>query len=120
MTLRGRLEAIIQNVEGAIGVVIMGYDGIPIDEYVRPEAGIDMQLLAVEYAAMLHDIRKTIELLKAGEMEEVSINTDRTRVILRPLTPEFFLVLALRPEGNYGKGRYLMGRESAALRQELV
>lgn len=40
-------------------------------------------------------------------------------MIVRVVTPEYFVALALRPEGNFGKGRYLMRVVTPKLQAEL-
>ncbi len=119
MTFRETLRHIVGNVEGGIGAVIMGYDGIPIDEFIRDDAPFDMQLLAVEYATVLKEVKRTIEVLKTGDMEEMSITTERTRVLIRSLSDEFFVFLLIDRQGNYGKGRYLLKREAPGMHAEL-
>jgi len=115
MSLRDQLKEMVESVGGGMGAVIMGYDGIAIDEYIKPEATIDIQMMAVEYAAMLKEIKKTIEVLNSGAVEEISINTDRAQVLIRVIDEDFFVVMALQSEGNYGKGRYLLRVEAPEL-----
>lgn len=119
MPYRESLKALTESVDGSLAAIIMGYDGIPIDEYITAEVPCDMQLVAVEYANLLRDIRRTVELLENGEMQEVSIATDRLRVLVRIINGEFFLVLVMAADGNFGKGRYLLTREALRLKQEL-
>ena len=109
------LQNIVKQSGGGIGAVLMGYDGIPIEQYLEPVDGLDFQMLAVEYANVIREIKKTVELLDTGMMEEVSIKTERFFVIIRALTDDYFLALTLDRRGNYGKGRYLMMRETPKL-----
>lgn len=119
MSFRDTLKQIVDRVEGGLGAVIMGYDGIHIDEYLREDPPMDLHLLAVEYATVLREVKRTVDVLATGDMEEVSVNTDRSRVIVRVINDELFLVLALEPDGNYGKGRYLLRLEAPRLRELL-
>jgi predicted regulator of Ras-like GTPase activity (Roadblock/LC7/MglB family) len=119
MSFRETLKGLVVNVAGGQGAVMMGYDGIPIDEFVLGDASLDVQLLSVEYATLLKEIKRTVELLKIGEMEEISITTGLSRVIVRPVSQEFFVVLVLDREGNFGKGRFLLKREVPKLAEEL-
>ena len=41
-----------------------------------------------------------------GKASEVSIRTEKLVAVARPLTPDYFVVLALSPEGNVGRARY--------------
>jgi predicted regulator of Ras-like GTPase activity (Roadblock/LC7/MglB family) len=108
MPLKSTLKEIVESVDGGLGAVIIGYDGIPLDEYLKEEAPIDLQVLAIEYATVLKEIRKAVEVLNTGIMEEISINTDVTRVIIRMIDEDLFVVFALLTDGNFGKGRYVL------------
>ncbi len=114
------LQEIVEGAGGGIGAVLMGYDGIPIDQYFKPFEGVDLQLLAVEYANVLKEIKKTVDILNTGAMEEVSIRTDRFYFTIRALTDDYFVALTLDKEGNFGKGRYLLLREAHRLKEALA
>ncbi len=114
------LQKIVEETAGGVGAVLMGYDGIAIDQYFKPREGVDLQMIAVEYANLLKDIRRTAEILEAGAMEEVSIRTERFFVTIRTLTDEYFVALTVERDGNPGKGRYLLLREAERLRESLV
>ena len=119
MAFRESLKNVVEKVDGAIGAVVMGFDGIAIDEYVSEASLVDVQLMAIEYASLLKDIRKTIEILNSGEMQEVSITTDNYRVVARPVSDDFFLALVLDANGNFGKGRYLLKQSVPSIREAL-
>lgn len=120
MSYKQALKTITESVGGGLAAIIMGYDGIPIDEYLVDTTQFDLQLLTVEYANLLRNIRSTVDLLENGVMEEVSIATDRLRVLVRVINEQFFLVLVITADGNYGKGRYLLSREALILKDDLV
>ncbi len=120
MSYKESLKTITESVGGGLAAIIMGYDGIPIEEYLVDSTQFDLQLLTVEYANLLRDIRHTVELLENGVMEEVSIATDRLRVLVRVINAQFFLVLVITGDGNYGKGRYLLSREALKLKDDLI
>jgi len=119
MSYRESLKALTEATDGSMAAIIMGYDGIPIDEFIIDNVPYDMQLVAVEYANLLRDIKRTVELLENGAMQEISIATDRLRVLVRVINDDFFLVMIIATDGNYGKGRYLLSREAIRLREEL-
>jgi predicted regulator of Ras-like GTPase activity (Roadblock/LC7/MglB family) len=113
------LQGIVQQSGGGIGAVLMGYDGIAIEEYSEPAEGIDLHMVAVEYANVLKEIKNTAEILDNGDMEEVSIKTDRFYVVIRVLTDDYFVALILDRGGNFGKGRYLLMKEAPRLIEAL-
>lgn len=114
------LQSVVEGTAGGVGAVIMGYDGIAIAQHFKPCEGVDLHLIAVEYANILKEIRRAVEILNTGVMEEVSIKTGRFYVIIRTLTDEYFIALTLERSGNFGKGRYLLLREAGQLREALV
>lgn len=119
MEFRSILKTIVDESGGGLGCVIMGYDGIAIDEYLPSAGELDVQILAVEYASVLKEIKRTVGVLKTGELEEVSIISERCCIIVRGISDDFFTALVLDPDGNFGKGRYLLKREAARLREAL-
>lgn len=119
MSLRDTLTAIVENIEGGLAAIIMASDGIPIDEVMVAQTGFDLQLLTVEYAALLKEIRRTVTLIKSGDMEEITITTSQARVVMRVLSDELFVVLVMTKAGNFGKGRYLLRLRSDELAREL-
>ena len=119
MGFKAILKMLVEQTSGALGGVIMGYDGIAIDEYLGDTAGLDVQTLAIEYASVLKEIKMTVGVLKTGELEEVSIIAEKCSVIVRGVSDDFFVALVLSCDGNFGKGRYLLKREAPQLKEAL-
>jgi predicted regulator of Ras-like GTPase activity (Roadblock/LC7/MglB family) len=119
MPLRDLLNTIVQSVDGALSAIIMAYDGIPIDEVTVEQSEFDMQLLSVEYSAVLKEIKRAVDVIKMGDLEEVFISTTRTCVVVRVLNDDLFAALIMSRDGNIGKGRYLLKLKSFEVLREL-
>ena len=119
MEFKAILKTLVQQCNGALGGVIMGYDGIAIDEYLTDSVGLDVQTLAIEYASVLKEIKRTVGVLRTGELEEVSIISELCSVIVRGVSDEFFVALVLAADGNFGKARYVLRVTAPRLRSEL-
>jgi len=119
MSLRDSLNTIVQSVDGSLAAVIMAYDGIPIDEVTVEQSEFDMQLLSVEYATVLKEIKRAVDVIKMGDLEEVSISTSRTCVVVRVLNNDLFAALIMSRDGNIGKGRYMLKLKSFEVLREL-
>jgi predicted regulator of Ras-like GTPase activity (Roadblock/LC7/MglB family) len=119
MSLRDSLNTIVQSVDGSLAAVIMAYDGIPIDEVTVEQSEFDMQLLSVEYATVLKEIKRAVDVIKMGDLEEVSISTSRTCVVVRVLNDDLFAALIMSRDGNIGKGRYMLKLKSFEVLREL-
>lgn len=119
MSLRVLLNTIVQSVDGALAAIIMAYDGIPIDEVAVEQSEFDMQLLSVEYATVLKEIKRAVDVIKMGDLEEVAISTTRTCIVVRILNDDLFAALILSRDGNIGKGRYMLKLKSFEVLREL-
>lgn len=109
---------IVDSVPGGIAAVIMAGDGIAIAEYLKPGASFDIQVMGVEYSTVLNEIKKATEVLHAGRLEELTVCSESISIIVRIITDEYFLALAISPDGNYGKGRYLVRVTAPKLEEE--
>jgi predicted regulator of Ras-like GTPase activity (Roadblock/LC7/MglB family) len=124
MAFLPHLESVVTQVDGAIACSVMGFDGIAVETFQAPSAAdtaanLELTSAWVEYGNTLAQLKNGAELLKAGTVSEVSINTDKLLTLMRMVTPEYFVVLALKPEGNYGKGRYVLRVTAPKLKAEL-
>ncbi len=105
---------------------MMGLDGIPIEQ-VRVSGQIDREdplrgdvtNAGVEFGRIIGDMAKASDFLSAGRLEEAVVSLEHVRLIFRKVSDDLMLVLALRPDGNLGKARYVMRRDMVALRDEL-
>jgi len=118
------LESVVTQVDGAVACSVMGFDGIAVETFQAPQAAdfasqVELSSAWVEYGNALSQLKTGAELLKAGAVAEVSINTEKLVTLMRMVTPEYFVVLALKPEGNYGKGRYVLRITAPKLKAEL-
>ena len=114
------LENIVTSCTGGVGAVLMGYDGIGIDQFSIEGNSLDLNLVGIEYSNVTKEIRKAAEVLSVGALQEVSIKTELYYVIIHSLTDEYFVALMIERHGNYGQGRFLLMRDAPALRQALV
>jgi predicted regulator of Ras-like GTPase activity (Roadblock/LC7/MglB family) len=99
----------------------MGFDGIAVETH-QLDGGEDLDLSTawVEFANVLSQLKSATEALKTGAVSELSINTEKLVTLMRLVTPEYFLVLALKPDGNYGKGRYVLRITAPKIRGDLL
>ena len=119
MSLRALLTGMSQQVEGAYAVMLMGYDCIAIDEIHVGTPDFDVQMMIVEYATVIKEIQRTVEVVGAGDMEEITITTKQSSMILRVINEDLFSAFVLSRDGNVGKARYLLRTNALAMVQAL-
>lgn len=119
MGFREHLQEVVRSVDGAIACSLMGADGIEVDTHLVESGGLDLTSLLIEYSSLFRLAREAAATHQAGDVSELCIQTDRVLTVARSVTPEYFLVVALRPDGNFGKARYMLRVMTPRLRQEL-
>jgi predicted regulator of Ras-like GTPase activity (Roadblock/LC7/MglB family) len=118
---RESIEKLLNGIEGAVSCALMGFDGITVDISSKEAAAgaADIQTLSMEFAHLIAQARRTLESVDAGALEEFTLRTDKLTLVVRLLTPEYFLACAILPTGNLGRARYLMRLSAPALRADL-
>lgn len=107
MSFSDIMQQVVNGTEGAIGALIVGLDGIPVEEF-SVNTDMDLQSMTVEYSSLLKEIEKGSQTADMGSTKEVTVVADRAMIMLRRLNTEYFFVLVMKPEGNFGKGRFLL------------
>ena len=113
------LQEVVDNTDGGVAGLLMGFDGIPVDQYVREEAGVDVESVGMEYSVILKSIRQASEMLDAGSAHEIAIKSERVQTVIRLLNDEYFVAVTLKPSGNLGKARFMLRTRSLKLLADL-
>ena len=117
---RESLKTLVERVDGGVAGILMGFDGISVEAYTRPtEPGTDIQTVGMELAHVIGQVRRAAELLEIGKLDEVTVRASKLVVVVRALTDEYFLALAVRPEGNFGRARYALRIHAPKIQAEL-
>jgi len=119
MGFREHLEEVVSRVDGAVACTLMGVDGIEVDAHLAEAGGPDVRNLLVEYSSLFRLAREAAEAHRAGDLRELTIQTGEVLTVARLVTPEYFLAVALRPDGNFGKARYVLRITAPKLEAEL-
>lgn len=114
------LKRLVTETEGGVAGLLMGFDGIAVESYAGPAAGgLDITTVGMEFSFILTQVRKAAEILEVGAVQEITIRAEKLTIIIRTVSSEYFAALALKPDGNLGKGRYLLRVVSPKLQAEL-
>ncbi len=105
---REMLQELVERTDGGVAGLLMASDGIAIDQYSTGEGPFDIESVGMEYSVVLKGIQRAAEMLDTGATNEVSVKTERLTTVVRMLTDEYFVALAVEPGGNVGKARYVL------------
>ena len=115
------LEAILERTEGSTGALIMGTDGIAV-ERVLTETGhnLNLDIAAAEFTSLVRATQRVSGDMGLGALNELVLSLEGASVVMRLLNHDYFLVLALRPGGNLGRGRFELRKAELELACEFA
>ena len=115
------LEAVIERTDGSIGALIMGTDGIAVEKVMRQEADdSNLDIAAAEFTSLVRNAQRTGADTGLGNLRELVVQLESAVVIMRLFTRDYFVVLALKPDGNYGRGRFELRKAELKLAREFA
>ena len=112
------LRALADRVEGTLAVSLIGLDGIAV-ETVSYDS-VPLEAMGAEFGGFIKSVRLTNTELDTGEVLQFSLVTEKYIAFLSAVTSEYYVLLVLRPDGNYGRARFELARAKHLLRDELV
>jgi predicted regulator of Ras-like GTPase activity (Roadblock/LC7/MglB family) len=112
------IRDVVEGTDGGIAGILMDFEGIAVDSYVKGDS-LDINAVGAEFSVILKSIQRATESLEAGGAREIAIQSDKLTTLIRILNDEYFLALTLSPDGNFGKGRYLMRTAAPKLIEQL-
>jgi predicted regulator of Ras-like GTPase activity (Roadblock/LC7/MglB family) len=117
---RDSIRQVVENTEGAMAGLLMDLEGIPVESYSKQGTDFDIEVVGAEASVVVKAVQRAGEMLDAGGVREISFQSDKMVTLIRILNDNYFLILALDPGGNFGKGRFLLRTTAPVLASELV
>jgi predicted regulator of Ras-like GTPase activity (Roadblock/LC7/MglB family) len=112
------LSRISNSIEGAVALTLVARDGMRV-ESVSSDPDLDLDVLAAEMIAQARAISENHRELEAGEVQSLSVSTDRFTLLVSSVAADYYLLLVLGPEGNQGRARFELRRARLLLESEL-
>ncbi len=115
------LETIIERTEGSLGALIMGVDGIAVERSLKQaghEANLDVA--AAEFTSLVRNAQRAGKDTGLGNLHELVISLDDAVVLMRLLGRDYFVVLAIQPEGNLGRARFELRKAELLMSNEFA
>lgn len=115
------LKSIVEETPGAAGAVLMGFDGIAVEQYTKAQDSqrYDIEPVAMELSLRFIELRKAAESLDLGRVHDITLKAERGTVLVRVLSEEYFVAVILKDSAHFGRGRWQLRRNSEKLRIEL-
>jgi len=115
------LSRVVEKTEGATGALIMGMDGIAVERVLLPEGSdANMDVAAAEVTSLVRSAMRAGTNTGLGATQELFVHFEQGRILARMFSPEYFVVLTLKPDGNLGRGRYELRKAELRLAREFA
>lgn len=112
------LEQIRDRVDGTLAVSLIGLDGISI-EAVNGDS-VPLDTMGAEFGGFIKSIRVANTELNTGDVLQFSLVTEKYIAFLSAVTHDYYVLLVMKPDGNFGRARFELSRARHVLRDELV
>lgn len=113
------LREMVEGVDGGLAAILMGMDGLPVQQHIA-KSGYDIETVGVEYGKVVDEIRNATTILNLGTLEDVFIRTAGSDVIIKMVSPEYYIAFVIRHGANMGKAGFLAERAVVKAKEELA
>ena len=113
-----KLTRVVSNIDGALGCMLIGFDGIPIDSVWDQELP-QMGTVAVELSNLLDKFRR-LQIYEGSEVDEVSLTTGPITTLARVVADEDLLIWAGSDTADVGRGQTMLRLITPFVEREMM
>ena len=115
------LQSMVEKTDGSLGALIMGADGLPVENFFTEEGNAaNLDVAAAEFTSLIRSAGKSGKDLDLGQLRELVVSLGNVTFVMRLFNKDYFAVLALKPDGNLGRGRYELRKAELVLAKEFA
>ena len=115
------LQTIVEKTDGSLGALIMGADGLSVEKFFTEEGvAANLDVAAAEFTSLVRAAMRSGKDLDLGDLNEIVVVLGKVTFLMRLLNRDYFVCLALSPEGNLGRGRYELRKAELQLAAEFT
>jgi predicted regulator of Ras-like GTPase activity (Roadblock/LC7/MglB family) len=111
------LEEMVTSIPGALGAVFVDWEGEAVDEFAHH--GHDLRLVGAQWAVTYFLARTALDKSRHVGLAEMLLRFEQQQVIVRRVTDEYLVVMALEQGANLGRALHLIQRAEKRLREEM-
>ncbi len=107
MPFKSLLNRLLEDIPGALGAIIIDWEGESVDQVARIN-DYDIKILGAHSGIILGLLREALSRADSGALESVVIRTDQNKTLVAPLTEDYLLILQLGVESVTDRATYKM------------
>ncbi len=114
------LRQMVESTGGGRAAILMGVDGITVQDYIKEGVSCDIEALGVEYGKTMSDLARLSSSMNLGDVQEVIVTMGTNKILLRAATKQYFVAFLVSAEEVIGKARFLLRRAARDSSVELA
>ena len=111
------LVSLIRRIRGARWAMLVATDGVLLETC--PVALPEADAIAAENAVLYRSMRRCVA-ARGEALSTATLSTSGGKLLFQDLTPDYFLLVSLAPDGQAGKACFEIARMRHTLERELV
>jgi predicted regulator of Ras-like GTPase activity (Roadblock/LC7/MglB family) len=111
------LAGLVNRIRGARWAMLVAADGVLLERF--PARLQDADEIAAENALLYRAMRRSTA-TRGNSLTSVILTTSGGKLLFQEITPDYFLLASLSPDGHGGKASFEIARMRNALERELV
>ncbi len=113
------LQRMVERVPGATGAIFADWEGEPVGEFARDLPALEIQIFGAQWGVVWAELQRALVRARLDKARELIIHGERGCVLVRQVTDEYYVVLAVGRDGHLAKALDELGRGADALRAEM-
>ncbi|MFN2577584.1 MAG: hypothetical protein ABR607_07835 [Pyrinomonadaceae bacterium] len=115
------LKTIVEKTDGSLGALIMGVDGLSVEKFFNEEGyAANLDVAAAEFTTLVRTAMRSGSELALGDLRELSVAMKSVTFVIRLFNHDYFVVVAMKPDGNFGRARYELRKAELNLAHEFA
>lgn len=112
------LTELVGQIPGALGAVFLDWDGEAVDQFSHIPV-MDILLVGAHWGLILRLVQNLVEKHAWGETQLVVLNGPETDIIIKPITNEYAVVLAMKAGHHLAHAITAVEKVTAAIEREM-
>lgn len=119
MAFKRILGRLVDAVPGACGAILADWEGEAVDQVASMD-DFELKVIGAHQGVILTNLREVVRRLEGNDLREIVVTASLKQVVILPVTPDYFLVLALERGAPLGRALFEARRSVVLLRNEIV
>lgn len=119
MSLKEPLSRLVAEVPGALGAILVDWEGEAVDQVACMDE-YELKVIGAHKGVILCNMREIVSRLGGDTLEEIMVTTAQTQTLVMPVTHEYFLVFTFAKGDALGLALFEARRCAQRLRDDIL